>query len=423
MPARGDELAVTIERLTYGPDALARPDGQVVFVPQGAPGDELLVVLRETRRTYARGEVVSIRRPGPGRTEPRCPVFGECGGCQWQHLTPAAQAAAKREVVAEQLRRLGGLTDPPVAPTLTLPEPWAYRSRITLAAEGERLGFRRAQSHEIIPIEACPIADVTLSDVLLRARAWAAALGPTLERLTLAVGEHGTIAVAQLSRLFTRRQQRAAATLVDRDPALQGMVLLGDGERAEVGDVARRVPVESDLHLEVPADAFTQVSVAGNLTLVAAVLERAAITPGTRVLDLFCGAGNFSLPLARRGARLHGVDTSAVAVESARANAARLGFDGATFEVREARDALAESGAAEADLVVLDPPRRGIRDLVPALLQRRPPHVLYVSCDPATLARDLRDLVAGGYRVAHVRPIDLFPHTYHVESVADLWLT
>jgi 23S rRNA (uracil1939-C5)-methyltransferase len=165
------------------------------------------------------------------------------------------------------------------------------------------------------------------------------------------------------------------------------------------------------------------VSAAGNLALVAAVLARAAIEPGTRVLDRFCGAGNFGLPLARRGARLRGIDTSEVAVAAARANAARLALDGATFEVGDAYDALGDGWPDGTDLVVLDPPRRGIRDLVPALLQRRPAHLLYVSCDPATLARDLRDLVAGGYRLAHVRPIDLFPHTYHVEAVADLWLT
>jgi 23S rRNA (uracil1939-C5)-methyltransferase len=175
--------------------------------------------------------------------------------------------------------------------------------------------------------------------------------------------------------------------------------------------------------VDVPADAFTQVSAAGNRTLVAAVLARAALGPGARVLDLFCGAGNFGLPLARRGARVHGVDTSEVAVEAARANAARLGLDGASFEVGDARDALGDGWPEGTDLVVLDPPRRGIRELVPGLLQRRPAHVLYVSCDPATLARDLRDLVGGGYRLSHVRPIDLFPHTYHIEAVADLWLT
>jgi 23S rRNA (uracil1939-C5)-methyltransferase len=423
MPEVGDELSVTIERLSYGPDAVARSNGQVVFVPRAAPGDELVVTLSDQRRTYARGDIVSVRQAGPGRAEPRCPAFGECGGCQWQHLDPALQATAKRDIVAELLRRLGGLVDPPVEPTICLPDPWAYRSRITLAADAQHLGFRRAQSHQIVEIAGCPIADVTLSDLLPRARQWATELGPSLERLTLTVGAHGAIAVAQLSRRSTRRQQRTAAALVETDAALQGMVLLGDDDRAEVGDVLRRLPVEPDLDLEVPADAFTQVSAAGNLALVTAVLERAAIAPEARVLDLFCGAGNFGLPLARRGARLHGVDTSAVAVQAARTNAARLGLDAATFEVGEARDALGDGWPGETDLVVLDPPRRGIRDLVAPLLQRRPAHVLYVSCDPATLARDLRDLVGGGYRLAHVRPIDLFPHTYHVEAVADLWLT
>jgi 23S rRNA (uracil1939-C5)-methyltransferase len=260
-------------------------------------------------------------------------VFGDCGGCQWQHLAPDVQAAAKRDIVAEQLQRLGGLADPPVDATLTLPEPWAYRSRITLAAAEGRLGFRRAHSHHIVQIEGCPIADATLSAALPRARAWAAELGAALERLTLTVGEHGTIAVAQLARPATRRQQRTAIALVETDPVLQGMILLGGGDRAEFGDVLRRLAVEADLDLEVPADAFTQVSAAGNLTLVAAVLARAEITPGTRVLDLFCGAGNFGLPLARRGARVHGVDTSDVAVEEARPKSAHLTLHRAKYDV------------------------------------------------------------------------------------------
>jgi 23S rRNA (uracil1939-C5)-methyltransferase len=178
-----------------------------------------------------------------------------------------------------------------------------------------------------------------------------------------------------------------------------------------------RVTLEPGLDLEVPADAFTQVNAGGNLLLVETVLAFAGAAAGERVLDLYCGAGNFSLPLARRGARVRGIERSPVAVEAATANAARLGLREASFECATVAHALRR--VTPADLVVLDPPRAGARDALAALAAIRAPRVVYVSCDPATLARDVRTLRDSGYRLLRVQPIDLFPQTYHVESVAE----
>ncbi len=204
---------------------------------------------------------------------------------------------------------------------------------------------------------------------------------------------------------------------------MRGTVVTGAGARLVAGDPTVRVALEPGLALEVPADVFTQVNPGANRRLVETVVALGAFAPGARVLDLYCGAGNLSLPLARRGVTVLGIERSPVAVEAARANAARLRLAGATFRTGDVARALGDLPAGSVDAVVLDPPRAGAADAVPALAALRPPRILYVSCDPATLARDVRGLVAAGYRLERVQPIDVFPQTYHVESVAKLRLT
>jgi len=358
----------------------------------------------------------------PDRTAPRCRFFGECGGCQWQHLTLAAQRTAKAAVVAEQLARLGGLHDVNVRPLLAPGDPWAYRARITLALEGRLLGFRRARSHSLVAIDDCSIADPALVAHLDVARDWVAALRTVPDRVTLARAAGGVVLVADIRRRPASADVTATETLLARHASVRGAVLAGTGARAVVGDPHVLMPLEPDLQLEVPADVFTQVNAAANPVLVATVLELAALRPGARALDLYCGAGNFTLALGRRGVDVLGIERSAVAVDAGRANAARLGVTDARFACGPVAAELARLPVEALDAIVLDPPRSGAAEIVAQLVARRPHRVVYVSCDPATLARDARDLVAGGYHLACIQPIDVFPHTYHIETVAEFVL-
>ncbi len=416
------ELELSIERLAFGGDAIAHHEGRVVFVPLAAPGDRIRATVTERHAERLHAALREVLAPGAARVTPQCPAFGACGGCQWQHVAPPAQRAAKHTIVAEQLARLGGIRDADVRPVRAPAAAWAYRARITLVAEGRRLGFRRARSRRLVEIPDCAIADPTLSAHLEAARAWATSLrsGPT--RVTLAAAPGGVVLSAVLSTRPTPVDEAATERLLAARASLRGAVLTGGGARRVLGDPTLRVAVEADLALEVPADAFTQVHPAANLLLVATVLEFAAATPATRALDLYCGAGNFALPLARRGARVVGVEQAPVAIAAARDNAARFGFP-ATFYCEAAAPALARLAAEPIDLVVLDPPRAGAADVATVLARCRPPRVVYVSCDPATLARDARTLVAAGYRLDRVQPIDLFPQTYHIETVAEFVLT
>lgn len=414
-------LTLDVERLTYGGDALARHEGLVVFVPYAAPGDRIVAEVTERRPRFLRAAMTDLLGAGADRVPPSCPVFGTCGGCQWQHVATAAQRDAKTSIVADQLARLGGLRDVVVLPTLGADE-WRYRARISLALADGRVGYRRARSHALVEVDDCPIAAAPLTAHLAVAGRWAAALRSAPERITIAAAPDGVVLVAS-TRVRPGDVDRAGSeALVANEPGVRGIVLAGGGTRVVVGDAMVRVVPEPGLSLEVPADVFAQVHPAANLALVATVLSFADPTPGMRALDLYCGAGNFALPLARRGVIVHGVEQSGIAVDAARANAARLGLD-ATFTTGDVDAALGTLVAAPVDLVVLDPPRAGAAGPLHRIAEMRASRIVYVSCDPATLARDARSLASLGYRLARAQPVDVFPQTYHIETVAEFLLT
>jgi len=310
-----------------------------------------------------------------------------------------------------------------VLPTLPSPRDWAYRTRVTLAVEGRRAGYRRARSHALVEVDACPIAAPAVSAHLEAARAWVAALRVAVTRLTVSAVPGGVVLVGLATARPGVADLAACEAACARLASVRGTVLLGGGARLVIGDPTMRVLLEPGLALEVPADAFTQVNADANPLLVGAVHALGGFRAGERVLDLYCGAGNFTLPLARRGARVTGIERSAVAVTAARANAARLGLEGAIFRRALVARTLATFVPGEVDAAVLDPPRRGAADVLVPLATIAPRRIVYVSCDPATLARDVRTLAAHGYRLGRVQPIDLFPQTYHVETVAELHLT
>jgi 23S rRNA (uracil1939-C5)-methyltransferase len=422
-PEIPDTFTVDVERLTYGPDALAHYEGCVVFVPFAAPGDRADVAVEERHAGYVRARATHLLAPGPTRVPPFCSVFGRCGGCQWQHVSIDAQRDAKRAIVAEQLARLGGLRDVEVRPTLAAGSPGAYRGRITLAVQARRLGYFAARSHELVEITGCPIAATPVTAFVAVAAAWVADGAPALVTLTIAAAPRGVVVVADTVTPVTDAEREAAKAWRQRTPVVQGLVLRCGRQRLVLGDAAIHVPLEDDLHLEVPVDVFAQVNPAANPLLVATVLEATAPGPGATVLDLYCGAGNFALPLARRGTTVHAIESSKLAVVAGRANAVRMRIDGVRFECGDVATALPRVARGHLDAAILDPPRRGAAAAIAPLVRHRPERIVYVSCDAATLARDARTLAAHHYQLTDVQPLDLFPHTHHVEIVARFQLT
>ncbi|MCS6925280.1 MAG: TRAM domain-containing protein [Candidatus Binatia bacterium] len=424
-------LTVTIDRLAYGGAGIGRVHGKVLFVPGTVPGDEVEVSVTEEKRRFAVARLLAVRRPSPVRRLPPCPYVPRCGGCCWQQVEYATQLAAKEAVVREQMRRIGGIADPPVLPILAAPHEWQYRHRIRLRATAlHRLGFSAARSHEVVEIESCLIADARLTARLSDARAWYAGLQTRVRWIELVAGDarhrRGAAEVVFLGGCdgaFQAADDQSCARFLDTHPSVRGVALCGQGWRRSWGDCRVGLDLQEDgLWLDVGPGVFTQVNPAGNRVLIATLLRLASFRPEQEVIELYCGVGNLSLPIARCVRRVIGVERDQRAVDDARGNAARAGLTNTRFLCASARAAVQRLLQARAcfDVVVLDPPRAGaveVIDLLPRLGART---IVYVSCDPATLARDVRSLCCAGYQLHALQPLDLFPQTYHVETIAIL---
>jgi len=416
-PAR---VEVAIEELS-GPFGLGRYQGRVLMVPGTVPGDLIEAEIERDRGTYALATLRRVIEPAPARRSPPCPFLPRCGGCDWQQVVYPAQLAAKGRLLAQQFERGLGLrlqTNDLVQPA---PREFGYRARVRLqVSSAGLLGFYRTGTNDLVPIDQCLLTVPELNlDV---ARAVVAAL-PGCEELELVAAGVGPVAVAILNRR-AQEQDQTRATRAIAQAGLAGLVVRARDRRIAVGEVETSLELEPGLELRLAADAFSQVNHQANRALIAAVLERVAQADARKVLDLYCGAGNFSLPLARRGLEVLGVDADALAIEAAERNARRLALPVRFVAMRAAELApfLLRAGYRP-DLALLDPPRGGARPLMASLGRLRPRQVVYVSCDCATVVRDLRLLCEQGYRLESVRGFDFFPNTHHLEVVAVALLT
>jgi len=428
-PGCNSTVALEITSLSHGPDAVARHEGRVVFVPGVAPGDKVEARLVSEHASFARAEVVRRVESGAAYRVAPCVWIAECGGCPWQQVAYDAQLAAKATNVREALARIGGVTAAHELPIRRAPDEWRYRHRIRLHVGSRRaLGYRRARSHRLVEIGDCVIADAALAAALPTVRTLNARLATRLESVELLGNGSGGVVVSAAARgAFVAADEPHLTSLLacgqtahtSDAPAARivGIYLAGDGWQRTWGDVRVIVHPGGDTTIVQHPGTFSQVNPAANRLLVETVCGIAA--PDRRILDLFCGAGNLSLPLARAGADVIGVDASAPAIADARASAAAGELVNARFDAIPALHFLQQQGLAGAELVVLDPPRTGAAAEVAQLARLRPRRVVYVSCDPATLARDVAVLAASGYRVERLQALDLFPQTPHVESVLE----
>jgi 23S rRNA (uracil1939-C5)-methyltransferase len=410
-----------IDSLAHGPHGIARIDGKVHFVRHAAPGDEVEVEVEEDHRTYAYARATRVVTPGAVRRDPPCEYLPRCGGCPWQHVAYDAQVAAKESTVRDLLARLGGLDAKVVRPIVRAPAEFGYRRRLSLRVDGHEVGFLAAASHDLVPIERCLLGQDRLEAAIPLARAFVAALATRVNRIeVVATGDGDRIAlVAQADGELVAADAEAGEALLRREPRIAGLVLRGRGFRRLWGDDKVRVPLLDGDEMWLRAGDFSQVSDHGNAELIRVVLEHAAPTAQQRVADLYAGAGNLSLPLARRAASVTAVERMPTSVEAARDNARRLGIRNLELIAGPTESVLRGfvKRGVRFDTVVLDPPRSGAAEATSSLLALAPRRIVYVSCNVATLARDLKTL-ARGYRVELVQPIDIFPQTYHVEAVA-----
>ena len=379
-----EELELEIDQLVAGGDGLGRFEGIPIFVPRSAPGDRLRVRLVERRPDYGRAEIVEVLAPGSGRRSPPCPYFERCGGCDLQHLEDAAQAPLKVRALIDTLRRLGGIHPVPQV-RLRVGAPWGYRLRTQLQVEaGEeaaRVGYYARGSHQLVAVESCPILVPELEELLPRLPESLA--GQSVRRLDLTAGGDGQVSTA---------------------PVVEGL---------PHGDVLLRLQGMEYLY---DARCFFQA----HRGLLPALVEEAVGTwGGETAFDLFSGVGLFSLPLARFYRRVVSVEADRVAVRFARRNARRNRVANLDAQA-QVLDSWLPALPAGADRVVVDPPRTGLSPRTRrVLLESRPKRLTYVSCHPATLARDLRTLLRG-YQLESITALDMFPQTGHLEAVVQL---
>ncbi len=439
----GAELELTFSDLLANGQGVGRAEGLVVFCFGPLPGERARVVVKQVKPRYAVADLRELLSESPARTQPFCPVFGRCGGCQLQHLTYPAQLEWKRQLVRDALERIGGHRAIDVRPAIGMTNPRDYRNKMSLVVDQRStppsLGFYRQRTHDVVPIAACPIVTPELNADLaqLNATRGSESMRTMLREARHLVARSARASARSVLTITTQRRsesaERIAPQLLRELPGLAGVTNSFDlaGENAILGRRYRLLAGEEEieetiagLRYRVSAGSFFQI----NVEMVGRIFE--FLTPWLetprRVVDLYCGVGTFALFFAKHGWSVFGVEENPRAIAEAVANA-RLNrlAQYARFETGRVEQLVgADSLRAEmraADVLFLDPPRKGCDEVtLDAIARSRIPALWYLSCDPATLARDSKFLVAKGYRLGIVQPFDMFPQTGHVETLVQL---
>jgi 23S rRNA (uracil1939-C5)-methyltransferase len=424
--AAAESVIVKIHSLSYGPYGVGRSDGQAVLTPLTAPGDEARIRIVQQHKSYAIGQMTDLLNASPLRQTPLCPYFGKCGGCPWQHVDYTAQLAAKEKSVDDALRRIGKLEGFELFPIVPSPAEYGYRSRLRLQVDGQKsAGLYRAFSHEIIEIDSCRITDSKADSNLGCLKEWINQLKTPVQQAEVVRGDDAEqiVFVAEAREgAFSTDDEQACSLFLSRHKEIRGLTLLGRGWRRSWGEGKITLYPEDGTKIAVDSETFTQANRAANRLLVQKLLDWTELHPTDRILELYSGAGNFTLPVARRSERVSAVERSPSAVQSGRENSRANGLENIRWICSPAPNAvryLVKNGA-KFSKIILNPPRSGAKGLEKDLSALEAERMFYISCDPATLARDLAGLNRFGYRVTRIQPFDLFPHTFHVETLAEI---
>ncbi|MEW4371800.1 23S rRNA (uracil(1939)-C(5))-methyltransferase RlmD [Paenibacillus kandeliae] len=472
--SKNDELELDIIGLTHEGEGVGRADGYTLFVSGALPGEKVQARVVKTKKQYGYAKMLTLLQESPDRVSAPCPIFSQCGGCQIQHMNYHAQLEWKRQHVIDNLERIGKLkvladsasieqTDMDgegngdeshsssgirVLPTLGMAEPWRYRNKaqVPMGEQDGRLigGFYARGSHRIIDMQTCLIQDSRNDQLVNKVKEIGSDLRiPTyneetgegiLRHVVVKVGfstnEMMVVLVTNGERLPSkpewieriRAEMPQVVSICQNINTKQTNVIFGDETRVLWGNEVIHDYI-GDVKFAISARSFYQVNPLQTEVLYEKAVQYAGLTGKETVIDAYCGIGTISLFLAQHAERVYGVEIVKEAIEDARKNAELNGMSNVEFEVGASEDVIPrwkEQGITP-DVIVVDPPRKGCDPrLLETILQMQPEKVVYVSCNPSTLARDLQVLEEGGYRTVEVQPVDMFPHTVHVESVAVL---
>ncbi len=419
-----EKARVRIESVAYQGYGVGRVDGKVTFVPYTLVGDEAWIEMREEKKTYSTGRLIQLLKPSPGRVIPPCPYFGTCGGCQWQHVDYSIQTEQKKEILTETLKRLGGLKEIPSIGVFPSPKPYDYRVRVQLKVRGKAMGYYQERSHRIVDIERCPISHPLVNRILRDLRHQFRALS-AMEGVEVNVSpEEGRGALLLHPHSYDPQAEPSATELLRRQPILKGVAIIQEDRHLLVGDPTLNFTLpsihekkEREVKLRISPGSFSQINPEQNQRLVRTVLEFSEVNPEDKVLDLYAGAGNLTLSLAMEGGEVLGIEENKTAFQDAGFNAERNGMKNCRFIQGRVEDVLSGWKRESPDLIVLDPPRTGCKTILEQVVRLKPRKIIYVSCEPTTFARDLRQFRERGYFLQKLSLIDMFPQTYHMETV------
>ena len=423
----------TIESLDHEGRGVAHVEGKAIFIEGALPGERVTYTSFRRKPKFENAHADAILKASSQRVAPACPHFGVCGGCSMQHLEPVAQAAAKQRVLEDAFWHIARLKPETILPPIIGPA-WGYRKRARLTVRkvekkgGVLVGFHEKRSSYVAVMDSCAVLPAPISALLLKLRELVGALSiaDRLPQIEVAAGDTPTALVLRILEPLTVADEELIRAFADR----HGVVIYlqtGGPDTATLFHPPDALPPAYDLPdfgvtLRFRPTDFTQVNHDVNRVLVRRALGLLAVRPGERVADMFCGLGNFTLPLARSGAQVVGVEGSTPLVARAKENAVLNGLDGRIeYHVANLFTVTPESLAAwgRFDKMLIDPPREGAMELVKSLGEDAPSRIVYVSCNPATLARDAEVLVMQkGYRLVAAGIANMFPHTSHVESIA-----
>lgn len=410
--------------MAFGGYGVARADGKVLFIPYTVTGDEVWIEITEEKKRYSMGKLVRIVESSPLRVEPPCPYFGVCGGCQWQHIDPSVHGEMKKAILIDILKRLGKLEEIPPMDVAPFPKPYGYRVRVQLKVRGKAIGYYQERSRRIVDITHCPISHPLINriiPILREHRDWLSNMEEV--EINVSPGEGQGVLLFH-PRSYDQRFKHFARELLQIQPVLKGIAIAKNEGWIQFGNPSLSFTVsfgeaekERNLSFRISPGSFSQVNPEQNEKLVRTVVEFSGAGEDDRVLDLFAGAGNFTLPLAVHSREVWGVEGSKPAAEDAKFNAERNGIQNAYFIQGEVEGILKDWNKGKPDVMILDPPRAGCKKIVDLIAGLEPKKIVAVSCEPTTFARDLRLFTDRGYSLERLRLIDMFPQTYHMEVV------
>ena len=398
---------VTLTTLTYGGEAMGRlQDGRAVFIPFGLPGERVSVRLTDEKKNFARGAIVEVLSPSPDRITPKCKHFGECGGCHYQNLSYEKQLTAKTEILIDQLKRIGKIENPQVKPMVASPNPWNYRNHIQFSLDRDgKLGFQKSNSNRVIPITECHMPEASINDFWPQLE-----FEPEteIERVSLRAGADDDLLMVLESESPEPPELEIEAGISITHVYEENTVVIAGNDHIVIRVL--------DRDFKVSAASFFQVNTAMAEKMVQHLLTCLPVSLSTTLLDVYCGVGLFSAFFASKCKTVIGIESSKSSCEDFALNLDE--FDNVELYEGFAEEIL-QHLEIQPDIVLVDPPRAGLdKQVIDGIFNLNPQMIAYVSCDPSTLARDAARLINAGYKLKEITPFDLFPQTYHIESIS-----